>query len=82
MSRGSGAVQRKIIEAFAAEPYRRFTVEELAAAVFPGKPIEKAQKDAVRRALIRVELAIGLARSRVGVRGRRGWQYRIGLGAT
>jgi len=42
MSRGSGAVQRKIIEAFAAEPYRRFTVEELAAAVFPGKPIEKA----------------------------------------
>jgi len=79
MSRGSGAVQRAIIEAFVAEPGRRFSVEELAEVAYPGRPIEKAHKDAVRRALIGVEQTTGLARSRVGVSGRRGWQYRIGL---
>jgi len=79
MNRGSGAVQRKIIEAFEAEPSRRFTVDELAAVVYPGRPIEKAQKDAVRRALVGVDLIVGVRRSRAGELGRRGWQYRIGL---
>lgn len=82
MSRGSGTVQRKIIEALKAEPDRRFTIEELAVAAYPGRPIEKAQKDAVRRALIGVEPIVGVARSRVGERGRRGWHYRIGLDAS
>jgi hypothetical protein len=79
MSRGRGVVQRAIIEAFAAEPGRRFTVGELAELAYPGRPIEKHYMDAVRRALIGVEQTYSLARSRVGVSGRRGWQYRIGL---
>ena len=79
MSRGSGAVQRKIIEAFAAEPTRRFTVGELAEAVYPGQAIGKSKKDAVRRALIGVAPKIGPARSRVGVSGKSGWQHLIGL---
>lgn len=82
MSRGSGAVQRKIIEALKAEPGRRFTVGELAELAYPGRPIGKACTDAVRRALIGVEQTTSLARSRVGVSGKRGWRYRIGLDET
>ncbi len=41
MSRGPGRLQRGLIAAFQAEPDRRFTIEELAALVYPGEAFKR-----------------------------------------
>jgi hypothetical protein len=80
MSRGRGIVQRRIIAAFDAEPSRRFSIEELASVVYPGKTIERSQREAVRRALQSIGPVIGVHRSRAGRLGTRGWHHIIGMG--
>ena len=53
------------------EPKRRFTIEDLAANVFPGEVVGRAQLVSVRRALG----ALKVERCRSGKMGERGWRY-------
>ena len=64
MSRGFGAIQRRLQAALEAEPARRFTVAELVAQTYPGENVERAKFVSVRRALnaLAIERA-ALARS-------------------
>lgn len=78
MSRGLGRVQRCIAEAFEVEPSKRFTVEELAKLAFPGETIERKHREAVRRALKRLEPELSLQKYRAGVLRVSGWRYVIG----
>jgi hypothetical protein len=79
VSKGPGRVQRQIAAAFEAEPSRRFTIEELASAVYPGEAIERSHKVAVRRALKSVGPTIGLHTCRVGQLGKLGWRHVVGV---
>jgi len=78
VSRGLGRVQRCVAEAFEAQPNRRFTVEELAKLAFPGETIQRKHREAVRRALRRLEPELGLQKYRAGVLRVSGWRYVIG----
>jgi hypothetical protein len=79
MSRGLGRVQRSIIEVFEKEPGRRFTIAELSALAYPGETIERKHREAVRRALKRLEPELGLHKFRVGFLRVSGWRHVIGL---
>ena len=74
MSKGPGRVQRAIMAAIEAEPGRRWTVEELAAAVYSGE-IGRAQTSAVRRAIA----LLGLQKCRVALPDTFGWRHVIGI---
>lgn len=78
MSRGLGRVQRCIFEAFEQQRGRRFTVDELAALAYPGQAIQRKHKEAVRRALQRLEPELGLLKCRVGFLRVSGWRHVIG----
>lgn len=78
MSRGLGRVQRCFAEAFEGQPSRRFTVEELAKLAFPGETIQRKHKEAVRRALKRLEPELGLHKYRAGFLRVSGWRHVIG----
>lgn len=74
MSRGPGRVQRAIIAAFAAEPERAFTVQELAHLAFPEESIAKRHKDAVDRSLRALRDELGLRVCRIGLPHGSGWR--------
>ena len=78
MSRGLGHVQGCIVDAFEEHPRRRFTVVELAALAYPGETIQRKHKEAVRRALKKLEAELGLWKCRVGHPGAFGWRHVIG----
>ncbi len=74
MSKGPGRVQRAIIAAFADEPARRFTTEELATCVFGTAPTA-SHIETVRQALNK----LGLKKSRAGQRKTGGWHHVWGV---
>lgn len=78
MSRGAGAVQRRIAEAFVGAPEKRFTVKELALLAYPDDEIGPAHLHSIRRALQGVAHELSLAKCRAGQSGQRGWRYVIG----
>lgn len=78
MSRGLGRVQRCIVEAFESQPTRRFTVDELAALAYSGETIQRKHKEAVRRALKRLQPELGLHKYRAGFLRVSGWRHVIG----
>ena len=68
-------LQRRLRATLEGEPHRRFTIEELALAVFPGKTIERSQLVSVRRALTAIETH-RMRASCIGS-GKRGWRYTV-----
>lgn len=73
MSRGLGQTQRRILAALQAEPRRRFTVEELAAIVYPGEPVTHSHVVSVRR----VVRGLAVNRVRLSQQGSRGWHWLV-----
>lgn len=79
MSKGFGAVQRRIIAAYEKHPEACFSIEELAGLVYPGTPISPSQRESVRRALKGLAGTLPLRTYRSGGRHRRGWRLSFGL---
>ena len=75
MSRGPGRVQRELIDALLTG--ETFTVEELAAWVFPGDTHSRARRASIWRALANLPLSV--QKQRVGTWGVKGWHYRFRL---
>ena len=75
MSRGLGAIQRRLQSSLEAEPERRFTVVELAGRAYPGEVVGRAQLVSVRRALG----GLTFESCRVSKLGKKGWHYRVSL---
>jgi hypothetical protein len=79
MSRGLGAVQRRLVAVFRCQPGRRFTIAQLAEIAYPGEPIERKHLVSVGRALKNLpNLNLDLWRSRRGT-GTPGWRYSVRL---
>jgi hypothetical protein len=81
MSRGPGSVQFRLLAAFEAEPSRRFTMRELAEAVWPGEVIDRRHIATVSHSLKTLP-GVKLSRRREGNSSRfhhpcQGWYYRI-----
>ncbi len=74
MSRGAGAVQRRLIAALQSKPSRRFTVAQLAEIAFPGEQIERKHAVSVRRALKDLP-GLDLHVIRAGEPRMHGWRY-------
>lgn len=79
MSRGYGSVQRAIIAELEAAPSRHPTVEDLASAVYSLEEVGRSQLVSIRRAINLLEEDGRIHMCRVGMSGRRGWRYRVGL---
>jgi hypothetical protein len=76
MSRGLGKVQRGLITALEAKPDGRFTIMELAQAVYPNQAIKRTHLASVGRALRNLP-GFDLQRTCEGRFGRGGWRRRI-----
>ena len=76
MRTGTGATG--VRAALEAEPYRLFTIEELAECAFPGEPIERKHWVSVRRALKNLP-GLDPYLYRAGKSGTGGWRYKVWL---
>lgn len=75
MSKGFGAVQRRIIAAFEEQPGEQWTIEKLAGRVYPGSLVGASQRECVRRALAKLDGYIEVTTCRSGLRKTGGWHY-------
>lgn len=77
MSRGLGAVQRRLIALVEGQPGRLWTVETLAEEVYPGEDATPARREAVRRALAKLDGVLTINRCRTGHLGSGGWHHTL-----
>ncbi|MHA6729625.1 hypothetical protein [Devosia sp. A369] len=77
MSRGFGVVQQRIIAVYEQQPQGSWTVEQLAAMVYPGAALGRAHKESVRRALAKLGEPLQLHRCRVRLPSGAGWHHVI-----
>ena len=75
MTRRLGRTQRQIKNVLQEHPGKWFTNLELAKLAYPATEIGRAQLNAVRRALQRLVLELGLERVSGGICGQGGWHF-------
>jgi hypothetical protein len=75
MSRGLGSVQRRLVTLIENQPGKLWTIESLAGEVYSHKVVTPAQREAVRRALARLDATTQFVKCRSGYRVTGGWHY-------
>ncbi len=74
MSRGPAYVQRRIASAIAADPFRRWTVEDAARVAYPDLDLTSARLDRASRALNSLAPTLDLVSANEGLKGVLGWR--------